>query len=156
MRAVMIAYGWTQVLCLLVFAIQLDHFQYVVTVLTLTLLSLFLSIDLYLSWFGLLGFNASATARVISRRWNDDEISFLVEETGVPGGNHHLSCVHNIRVFGLYGKQKCKTWKISKRSTSNHDFIYFLRFHHASVTRNTLHTFHFPLFVFLSGYYKLA
>ena len=38
---------------------------------------------------GLLGFNASATARVISRRWNDDdEISFLVEETGVPGGNH--------------------------------------------------------------------
>ena len=43
-----------------------------------------------LSWFGLvlLGFNASATARVISRRWNDDEISFLVEETGVPGGNH--------------------------------------------------------------------
>ena len=40
-------------------------------------------------WFGLLGFNASATARVISRWWNDhDEISFLVEETGVPGGNH--------------------------------------------------------------------
>ena len=39
-------------------------------------------------WFGLLGVNASATARVISRRWNDDEISFLVEETGVPGGNH--------------------------------------------------------------------
>ena len=38
--------------------------------------------------FGLLGVNASATARVISRRWNDDEISFLVEETGVPGGNH--------------------------------------------------------------------
>ena len=38
---------------------------------------------------GLLGFNASATDRVISRRWNDDdEISFLVEETGVPGGNH--------------------------------------------------------------------
>ena len=24
-------------------------------------------------WFGLLGFNASATARVISRRWNDDD-----------------------------------------------------------------------------------
>ena len=39
--------------------------------------------------FGLLmGFNASATARVISRRWNDDGIRFLVEETGVPGGNH--------------------------------------------------------------------
>ena len=38
---------------------------------------------------GLLGFNASATARVIPRQWNDDdEISFLVEETGVPGGNH--------------------------------------------------------------------
>ena len=37
---------------------------------------------------GILGFNASATARVISRQWNDDEISFLVEETGVPGGNH--------------------------------------------------------------------
>ena len=36
----------------------------------------------------LLGVNASATARVISRRWNDDdEISYLVEETGVPGGN---------------------------------------------------------------------
>ena len=32
-------------------------------------------------FIGLLGFNASATARVISRRWNDDEISFLVEET---------------------------------------------------------------------------
>ena len=30
----------------------------------------------------------TATARVISRRWNDDEISFLVEETGIPGGNH--------------------------------------------------------------------
>ena len=30
---------------------------------------------------GLLGGNASATARVISRRWNDDEISILVEET---------------------------------------------------------------------------
>ena len=30
---------------------------------------------------GLLGVNASATARVISRRWNDDdEISYLVEE----------------------------------------------------------------------------
>ena len=26
-----------------------------------------------LVWFGLLGFNASATARVISRRWNDDD-----------------------------------------------------------------------------------
>ena len=37
-------------------------------------------------WFGLLGFNASITARVISRRRNDDdEISFLVEETGVHG-----------------------------------------------------------------------
>ena len=44
---------------------------------------------MYAVWFGLLGVNASATARVISRRWNDDdEISFLVEETGVPGGNH--------------------------------------------------------------------
>ena len=41
------------------------------------------------TWLGLLGFNASATARVISRRWNDDdEISFRVEETGVPGGNY--------------------------------------------------------------------
>ena len=39
-------------------------------------------------FIGLLGFNASATARVISRRLNDDEISFLVEETGAPGGNH--------------------------------------------------------------------
>ena len=37
---------------------------------------------------GLLGINASATARVMSRLWNDDEISFLVEETRVPGGNH--------------------------------------------------------------------
>ena len=26
-----------------------------------------------LVWFGLLGFNASATARVISRQWNDDD-----------------------------------------------------------------------------------
>ena len=42
----------------------------------------------FLGGGGLLGFNASATARVISRRWNDDEISFLVEETGVPRGNH--------------------------------------------------------------------
>ena len=34
-------------------------------------------------------FNASATARVISRGLtDDDEISFLVEKTGVPGGNH--------------------------------------------------------------------
>ena len=41
---------------------------------------------------GLLGFNASATARVIWRRWNDDdEINYLVEETGVPGGNHRLT-----------------------------------------------------------------
>ena len=40
-------------------------------------------------WFGVLGVDASATARVISRRGNDDdEISILVEETGVPGGNH--------------------------------------------------------------------
>ena len=33
-------------------------------------------------WLGLLWFNASATARVISRRRNDDDddISFLVEE----------------------------------------------------------------------------
>ena len=45
-------------------------------------------------WFGLLGFNASATARVISRRWNDDEISSLVEETGVPGGNHRPTASH--------------------------------------------------------------
>ena len=66
--------------------VQLDHFQYVVTVLTLTLLSLFLSIYLY------------------------------------------LSCVHNIRAFGLYGKQKCKTWTISNISTGNHNYIYFLRF----------------------------
>ena len=36
-----------------------------------------------------IGVNASATTRVISRRWNDDdEISILVEEPGVPGGNH--------------------------------------------------------------------
>ena len=41
------------------------------------------------NWLDLFGFNASATARVISRRGNDDdEISYLVEETGVPGGNH--------------------------------------------------------------------
>ena len=45
-----------------------------------------------LGLFGVLGFNASATARVISRRWNDDdEIGFLVEETGVPGGNHRTT-----------------------------------------------------------------
>ena len=39
---------------------------------------------------GVLGFNASATARVISRQLNDDddEISYLEEETGVPGENH--------------------------------------------------------------------
>ena len=43
--------------------------------------------EIYMIRFGFLGFNASATARVISRRGNDDdEISFLVEETGVPGG----------------------------------------------------------------------
>ena len=41
-------------------------------------------------WFGLLGLNASVTARVISRWWNDDdEMSIsVVEETRVPGGNH--------------------------------------------------------------------
>ena len=38
--------------------------------------------------FDLLGFKASATARVISRRNDGDETSFLVEETGVPGGYH--------------------------------------------------------------------
>ena len=48
--------------------------------------------SLVINWihlvYGLLGFNASATTRV-TRRWNDDdEISFLVEETGEPGGNH--------------------------------------------------------------------
>ena len=39
--------------------------------------------------YGLLGFNAS-TARVISIKAvkNDDEISYLVEETGLTGGNH--------------------------------------------------------------------
>ena len=48
-------------------------------------------------WFGLLGFNASATARVISRRRNDDdEISFLVAETGVPGGKIE-QCVGSCR-----------------------------------------------------------
>ena len=45
---------------------------------------------------GVLGFNASATARVISRRWNDDEISFLVEETGVPGENHRPTAMHRV------------------------------------------------------------
>ena len=68
-----------------------------------------------LSWFGLvlLGFNASATARVISRRWNDDEISFLVEETGVPGGNHRpcimewlsWSDCHGVTKFNWLGNQ---------------------------------------------------
>ena len=43
-------------------------------------------VDILNHWVGLLllGFNASATARVRSRRRNDDdEISFLVEETGI-------------------------------------------------------------------------
>ena len=31
-------------------------------------------------WFGLLGVNASATARVISRRWNDDDENQLSGE----------------------------------------------------------------------------
>ena len=31
-------------------------------------------------WFGLLGLNASATARVISRRWNDDEMLISLVE----------------------------------------------------------------------------
>ena len=54
--------------------------------------------------FGLLGCNASATARVISRRWNDDdEISFLVEETGVPGGNHRPTASNWWGMRGLYG-----------------------------------------------------
>ena len=49
---------------------------------------------------GLLVFNASATARVISRRWNDDddEISYLVEETGVPGGNHRPTASQPVQV----------------------------------------------------------
>ena len=60
-----------------------------------------------LSWFGLvlLGFNASATARVISRRWNDDEISFLVEETGVPGGNHRPENKPDSSLF--HGRPSC-------------------------------------------------
>ena len=42
---------------------------------------------------GLLGLNASATARVISRKSNDDDDDddmsvSLVGETGAPGGNH--------------------------------------------------------------------
>ena len=71
-----------------------------------------------LSWFGLvlLGVNASATARVISRRWNDDEISFLVEETGVPGGNHRpfvmewlsWSDCHGVTKFNWLGNQHDK------------------------------------------------
>ena len=42
-------------------------------------------------WFGLFGFNASATAvgHIKAVKINDDdEIRFLVEETGVPGGNY--------------------------------------------------------------------
>ena len=40
-------------------------------------------------WYGLLRLKPSATARVISRWWNDDEMSVsLVEETGAPRGNH--------------------------------------------------------------------
>ena len=66
-----------------------------------------------LSWFGLvlLGVNASATARVISRRWNDDEISFLVEETGVPGGNHRpcvMEWLHGVTKFNWLGNQHDK------------------------------------------------
>ena len=54
-------------------------------------------------WFGLLGGTASATARVISRRWNDDdEISYLMEETGVPGGNHRPTA-SNYETFHTYG-----------------------------------------------------
>ena len=52
-------------------------------------------------FFSLVGFNASATARVISRRWNDDEISFLVEETGVPGGNHRQVTDETFHTYGL-------------------------------------------------------
>ena len=49
----------------------------------------FTKLSVLMVWFGLLGFNTSGTAKVISWRWNDDdEISFLVEETGVPRGNH--------------------------------------------------------------------
>ena len=72
----------------------------------------------YLSWFGLvlLGFNASARARVIPRRWNDDEISFLVEETGAPGGNHRpfimewlsWSDCHGVTKFNWLGNQHDK------------------------------------------------
>ena len=70
-------------------------------------------------WFGLLGVNASATARVIARRWNDDddEISFLVEETGVPGGNHrptasnwwNFSHIRSLPSPGIeLGPQRCE------------------------------------------------
>ena len=54
---------------------------------------------------GLLAFNASATARVISRRWNDDdaETSYLVEETGVPGGNHRPTAVGGGGVMSMMG-----------------------------------------------------
>ena len=73
---------------------------------------------------GLLGFNASATARVISRRWNDDdEISFLVEETGVPGGNHrptasnwwNLSYIQPLPSPGIeLGPQRCEASELGE------------------------------------------
>ena len=64
--------------------------------------------SLHCFFIGLSGFNASVTARVISS-------GFLVEETGVPGGNHrpvgtpvvdllldtHTTMVYN-SVLGLY------------------------------------------------------
>ena len=51
----------------------------------------------------IIGLLVSATARVISRRWNDDdEISFPVEETGVPGGNHRPTA-SNCETFNTYG-----------------------------------------------------
>ena len=66
---------------------------------------------MHLIWFGLLGFNASATTRVISRRWNDDEISFLVEETGVPGGNHR-STARNWWNLHLIRNLTELTWRV--------------------------------------------
>ena len=77
-------------------------------------------------WFGLLGFNASATARVISRRWNDDdEISFLVEETGVPGGNHRPTASNwwsEDQVWILYIDFPCSKMNVSHSDCYMRDF----------------------------------
>ena len=56
----------------------------------------------YIPGWQLLGLNTSATANVIARPWNDDEMPVsLVKETGIPRGNHG-PMASNFHTYGPY------------------------------------------------------